>query len=187
MTRIRAFIAVPTSGEIKRQIAAIQATLKETQADVRWEGSEKFHITLKFLGDCEPEVLHSLESDLRTSLRETQSFDLLYNSLGCFPNLTRPRIVWIGAQENAHIAGLQHLIEEAAGRFGFAKEDRPFHPHITLGRVKGNRHVDRLTETLKTVTFEPLQAGCTEVHVMRSELRPTGSVYSLLNSIPLLP
>jgi 2'-5' RNA ligase len=187
MPRIRAFIALPTSSEVKQQIAAIQAKLIETQADVRWEGSERFHITLKFLGDCEPEVLHSLLSDLQASLRGTRSFELLYDALGCFPNMTRPRVVWVGAQENPQIATLQRLIEDACGKFGFAREERPFHAHITLGRVKGNRHVDRLTETLKTVTFEPLQARCGEIHLMRSELQPTGSVYSLLNSIPLLP
>jgi 2'-5' RNA ligase len=187
MSRIRAFIALPTSSEIKQQIAAIQAKLIESQADVRWDGNEKFHITLKFLGNCELEVLHSLVSDLQASLRETQRFDLVYSSLGCFPDLTRPRVVWLGARENPHVARLQKLIEDACGKFGFAKEERPFHPHITLGRVKGNRHLDRLTESLKTVTFEPLQARCGEVHIMRSELRPTGSVYSLLNSIPFLP
>jgi 2'-5' RNA ligase len=187
MPRIRAFIALPTSDEIKQQIASIQSQLIETQADVRWEGREKFHITLKFLGDSESEVLQSLASDLRNSLRDTRSFDLLYDALGCFPNAARPRVVWVGAQENPHVASLQRLVEEVCVRFGFAREDRAFHAHITLGRVKGNRHVDRLTETLKTVTFDPLQARCSELHVMRSELRPTGSVYSLLNSIPLLP
>jgi 2'-5' RNA ligase len=82
---------------------------------------------------------------------------------------------------------LQRRIEEVCGRFGFPKEDRAFHAHITLGRVRGNRHLDRLTEIVKTVTFEPMQARCAEVHIMRSELRPTGSVYTLLNSIPLVP
>ena len=187
MPRIRAFIALPSSTETKEQIAAIQAKLIETQADVKWEGSEKFHITLKFLGDCEQAVLDSLAGDLRVSLSRTQSFKLLYDSLGAFPNVARPRVVWVGAQENPQITMLQQRVEEACAKFGFTREDRPFHPHITLGRVKGNCHVDRLTETLKTVTFEPLQAHCGEIHVMRSELRPTGSVYSLLNSIPLLP
>ena len=116
MPRIRAFIALPTSNEIKQQITAIQSQLKETHADVRWEGAEKFHITLKFLGDSEPEVLQSLASNLRDSLRETRSFDLLYDALGCFPGASRPRVVWVGAHENPHIASLQQLVEEVCVR-----------------------------------------------------------------------
>jgi len=187
MPRIRAFIAIPSSGEIKQSISAVQAELIKSQADVKWEGTERFHITLKFLGDSELEVLQSLEGELQTALRDIHSFDLVYRSVGCFPNISRPRVVWIGAAENPQLSELQRRIEEVCGRFGFPKEDRAFHAHITLGRVRGNRHLDRLTEIVKTVTFEPMQARCAEVHIMRSELRPTGSVYTLLNSIPLVP
>ncbi|MEK6756825.1 MAG: RNA 2',3'-cyclic phosphodiesterase, partial [Bacteroidota bacterium] len=139
MPGIRAFIAIPTSSDIKQKMLAIQGDLIETQADVKWEPVEKFHITLKFLGNCELEALRSLTSELQVVLRDVRSFDLVYHNVGCFPNLSRPRVVWIGAAENAQLAELQQRVEEVCGRFGFPKEDRAFHAHITLGRVKGSR------------------------------------------------
>jgi 2'-5' RNA ligase len=105
--------------------------------------------------------------------------------LGGFPDTTHPRVVWIGTSESPHIVRLQSEVEEVCTSFGFVKDDRPFHAHITLGRVKGNRNLERLTASLKSITFEPLTARCTQVHVMRSDLKPTGSLYTLLNSISL--
>ena len=69
--------------------------------------------------------------------------------------------------------------------FGFPKEDRLFHPHITLGRVKETRNVVRLTEAIKTITFEPIETFCSEILLMKSELHPSGSIYTILKSFPL--
>ena len=186
MPTYRTFVAIPTSSDIKQKILGIQDQLIQSHADVRWEPAEKFHITLKFLGDCELELIRSLATELESVLRDVRSFDLEYRSVGCFPNLSRPRVVWIGAAEIVGLTELQRRVEETCGRFGFPKEDRAFHPHITLGRVKGSRNLDRLTDRVKSVTFDSIQTRCGEVHIMRSELRPTGSVYTLIHSIPLL-
>jgi 2'-5' RNA ligase len=110
----------------------------------------------------------------------------VYEGVGGFPNVERPRVVWIGTRANENLAKLQQLVEQSCVRRGFAREDRQFHAHITLGRVKGNRALDRLTARLKSVTFEPSIARCTEIHMMRSDLKPTGSVYTHLQTIPLV-
>jgi 2'-5' RNA ligase len=187
MPTIRVFIALPTPSDIRREITSIQAQLIKSGAEVKWDTPEKFHITLKFLGDTEPALISSIARELQNSIGSFPSFDLSYFSLGGFPNVTRPRVVWVGTQENEHIVHLQEHVERVCTSFGFAKEDRPFHAHITLGRVKGSRNLDRLTAKLKSITFLPLPARCTGIHMMRSELKPTGSVYTLLNSIPLAP
>ena len=185
MPPIRAFIALPLPEEIRHEFEVIQQQLIESQAEVKWESSDKFHITLKFLGDVDSAKLALLANEVQNSLGSFHKFDLSFLTLGAFPNSVKPRVVWIGTQQNEHVVRLQESVEQVCSSFGFTKEDRPFHAHITLGRVKGDRNLDRLTAKLKSITFKPLIARCTEVHIMRSELRPSGSVYTLLNSIPL--
>jgi RNA 2',3'-cyclic 3'-phosphodiesterase len=185
MPLVRAFIALPLPAEIQGEFGTLQKQLIESQADVKWEQSDKFHITLKFLGDIESSQPALIANEIRNSLGSFHRFELTFLTLGAFPNAAKPRVVWIGTQENEQVLRLQHSVETVCSSFGFAKDDRLFHAHVTLGRVKGNRNLDRLTAKLKSITFKPLIARCTAVHIMRSELRPSGSVYSLLNSIPL--
>ena len=182
---IRAFVALPLPSEIQRELGIIQAQLIETQAAVKWDTSEKFHITLKFLGDVDPSKPQLIARELQNSIGGLSPFDLSFVSLGAFPNISQPRVVWIGTEQNEPVQGIQERVERVCSSFGFVKEDRPFHAHVTLGRVKGDRNLDRLTAKLKSITFKPLIARCSEVHIIRSELKPSGSVYTLLNSIPL--
>jgi len=186
MSTIRTFIALPLPSEVISAMASIQGQLIASGAEVKWDTAEKFHITLKFLGTTESSLIPEITKQLGISIGSFPAFELAYVKLGGFPNVDRPRVVWIGTSENQQILRLQHQVERVCISFGFAKEDRPFHAHITLGRVKGNRNLERLTASLKSITFQPLLARCTEVHFVRSELRPTGSVYTLLNSIPLV-
>ena len=185
MSTIRTFIALPLPSDVMSAIASIQKQLVTSGAEVKWDTPERFHITLKFLGDTDSALIPEITQQLRNSVGNFPAFELAYVKLGGFPNVDRPRVVWIGTSENHQILRLQGQVERICTSFGFANDDRPFHAHITLGRLKGNRNLERLTATLKSITFEPLLARCTEVHFVRSELRPTGSVYTLLNSISL--
>ncbi len=187
MQIVRTFVALPLPPELKQTMAGTQSELRDAGAEVKWEAPEKFHITLKFLGDTDDAVIPELTENLRNSIGELRSFDVAYEGVGGFPNIDRPRVVWIGTKPNADLQRLQELVEQNCSALGFPREDRPFHAHTTIGRVKGNRGLERLTARLKSVTFEPSIARCSEIHVMRSDLKPTGSVYTLLNSIPLVP
>jgi 2'-5' RNA ligase len=185
MPTIRTFIALPLPSEVMSAMASIQKQLVTSGAEVKWDTHEKFHITLKFLGGTDSSLIPQITDQLRKSIGSLPAFELAYVKLGGFPNVDRPRVVWIGTSESQQILRVQSEVERVCTSFGFAKDDRPFHAHITLGRVKGNRNLERLTASLKSITFEPLLARCTEIHFVRSELRPTGSIYTLLNSIPL--
>ncbi len=184
MPSIRCFVALPTSPEIRQAITSVQKQLIQTNADVRWETPDKFHITLKFLGNCEPSKLALLTSQLELLPRNVSSLRVSYNKVGAFPDEQRPRIVWIGAEPHETLIRLQNDVEALCGRFGFEQENRVFHPHITLGRVKGTKNMGRLTETLKSLTLEPIQAQCTHFDLVRSDLKPSGSVYTVLRSFP---
>lgn len=185
MAAIRAFIALPMSEETRTKIEAIQQELKMSSSDVKWEAPYKFHITLKFLGKTELQLIQNLADDLTNRFQTFSPFDLKYQSLGCFPSVTRPRIVWISTAPNETLLRIAAETEEACLSYGFAKEARPYHAHITLGRVKTIRDLLPLTEKVKSVTFEPFQARCSAVHIMHSDLHPSGSTYFLVKSIPL--
>ncbi len=172
---IRAFIALPTPKEAKEAMADLQSLLKTHDADV------------KFLGNIESERLMRTAPLLRERLNDIGPLDVTYSGIGAFPSIIEPRVIWIGVLEDESISRVQHIVESTLleQRLG-EKEDRRFHPHITLGRVKSRRGLARLTATLKNTTFESIPTRCTEVLMMRSELFPTGSRYSALNSIPLI-
>jgi RNA 2',3'-cyclic 3'-phosphodiesterase len=187
MPAMRTFIALPTSTIIQQLMADVQSRLKAAQADVKWESQDKFHITLKFLGDTEQSKIELLTSALSKIAKQLPTLEITYDSLGVFPNLHNPRVVWLGTQSNQAILDLQSAVEKTCMDFGFHKEERAFHPHITFGRVKGIHNLARLTDAIKTITFEPMQSRCSEVLLMKSDLRPSGSIYTILKSIPLQP
>jgi 2'-5' RNA ligase len=185
MSNIRTFIALPSSTEVQQKMVAIQSELRATQADVKRDSQDKFHITLKFLGNTEESKIEPLSEALANCVKSSSVFEFSYQSLGAFPNIQNPRVVWIGTVHNRAVLDLQSGIEQVCLKFGFPKEDRAFHPHITLGRIKGSRNQVRLTEAIKTITFEPMQSRCTEVLLMKSDLRPGGSIYTILKSFSL--
>jgi len=185
MPAIRTFIALRASDEIRQQMAAVQSQLMTTEADVKWESRDKFHITLKFLGSTEVSIIESLSFALDSLVKQFPAFEITYASLGAFPNLHNPRVIWIGTKSNQVVLDLQAGIERVCSDFGFIKEERAFHSHITLGRVKGTRNLARLTEAIKTITFEPMQSRCSELLLMKSDLQPNGSIYTILKSFPL--
>lgn len=185
MEKIRTFVAVPVPSPTRQAMSAVQSELIDAGSDVKWELADKFHITLKFLGDTSTSTILSLEQSLRKSICSLPSFDVVYSGLGAFPSLERPRILWIGTQHSPELHRVQQVVDAQCIALGVPKEERPFHAHITLGRVKGTRGVDRLTAKLKSVTFQAVTTRCTEIHIMRSDLKPTGSVFTLLHTIPL--
>jgi RNA 2',3'-cyclic 3'-phosphodiesterase len=185
MATIRSFIALPSSPELRKVLREIQTLLAEEGANVKWDTPDKFHITLKFLGDVDRDKLSTLNDLLLTRIAPVKTFQLEYNSIGAFPDLVHPKVIWAGAEIPEELKEFQERIELACEEFGIPKESRVFHPHITLGRVKGSTNLHRLTAKVKSITFEPLETSCSEVLLIKSELRPTGSVYTTLKSFPL--
>jgi 2'-5' RNA ligase len=184
MPSIRAFIALPSDPLVNSNIIEIQRDLSSAEADVRWEAENKLHITLKFLGDTEPATLKELHQTLLHELSGFHSLEFTYTKLGVFPNEANPRIVWVGTDNHPSLIELQSLVERVCQQSGFKKDDRPFHPHVTIGRVKGTRNIRLLTDRLKSITFEPIRSLCTGILIMQSQLQPSGSIYKVLKSFP---
>jgi 2'-5' RNA ligase len=183
---VRSFIAFDTPESVKSQLSEIQAKLRTSGADVRWEPREKFHATIKFLGDVEENSMPPLVETIKRSLGGVKPFKIECALLGCFPNIKRPRVVWVGCDNtDGVLENAKNALDDALLPLGFEKEDREFHSHVTLGRIRSPRRLRDLTQMLETVTFATQTFVCEEILLMRSVLKSSGSEYSLVQSFPL--
>lgn len=186
MATIRTFISFRPPENVRDEIAKIQDQLKESHADIKWDLPQQFHATIKFLGDVEERTMPNVLSTIRRAIAGTPPFEITYQIVGSFPDNHHPRIVWIGCEDGrGTLLQLKNNLDKLLLPLGFVVEDRKFHPHITLGRVKSNRNVYHLTPMLENCTFEPRVAVVEDVLVMKSVLKPQGAEYSVLQSIHL--
>ena len=186
MTSIRTFIAFDTPNPIREKILSLQSELKKANADVKWEPQEKFHATIKFLGNVNESILPDVIAKVQSVVVNSSAFDVTYQTLGSFPDKNNPRVIWIGCENpDGKLQSMKKNLDSELLTFGFEIEKRSFHPHITLGRVKSSRGIKHLTPMLEKLTFEPHEARIHGILVMKSTLKPQGSVYEILKEIQL--
>jgi len=160
--------------------------LAEIKSDIKWEPKEKFHITLKFLGDIEETILIKITEELKHKLTNFGSFSVEYKSLGTFPNLKQARVVWIAEQDKEKkVYGLNKTIEGMLKNYNFKDESNRFHPHITLGRVKGICGIKEVIELMQQHEHESITDFASEVCIMKSTLTRSGSLFDIIDIIKL--
>ncbi len=161
--------------------------MRTAGAGVAWVTTENLHVTLKFLGWVEPPRLELVDAALDRAVTGLAAFDLSIESLGAFPTPTRPRVLWAGIGEGkARLAALADRVERELAALGFAREDRAFSPHVTLGRVKEPRKNRDLADALAAAAGRRFgTVHVTRVVLMRSDLSPRGARYTELSSHPL--
>jgi 2'-5' RNA ligase len=184
---MRVFVALELPSAIKEAAAAIQRELMKSEAQVGWVRADGMHLTLKFLGEVSDAQLDGIEEGLASAAAGTGSLKITVRGIGVFPNPKNPRVVWLGIQpEDDRLSRLQERIDRALTPLGFPPERRDFRPHLTLGRVKSSRGVDDLMKAM-AVHHHFLAGDCTlgELHLIQSELRREGAVYTKLWSVAL--
>lgn len=175
---MRAFIAIELPESLKQTLARVQRQL-ECAERVAWVKPANMHLTLRFLG----EVAESRIDDLKVCMERAaaySSFELVPKGLGAFPNLHRPRVFWAGIEDKSRsLTELQKRLQAELEQAGFGREDHPFSAHLTLGRVKdsGTRTTQ---EALRRLDFSAPPFKVAEIVLMRSDLRPQGSLYTRL-------
>ena len=191
MPVIRAFIAIDLSPEILKRLDNVNAELQKrlSGVPVRWVPVKNIHLTLKFLGDVSVANLDMLMEMLRTCAAQHHPFEISVGDLGAFPSARRPRVVWVGVTAPPDLAALHASIDTETARLGYAREDRPFSPHLTLGRVARNanfRDSQAISEVLYAYKVGFLGATRVESVVLyRSDLNPGGAVYTQLYAVDL--
>ena len=172
---------------MKRKIEEVQSPLKKTDTYVSWVKPGNVHLTLKFLGEVEEERIEDVFSGTEKALKGSKAFKLSLKDLGCFPNLRRPRVVWVGVDRGKdELSQMQREIEEELSKLKFTKEQRPFSAHLTIGRVKSPKNIERLISLIETTNFQTEEVKVDEVVVMKSQLHPQGAIYTPLKKIKLL-
>ncbi|MCG8604138.1 RNA 2',3'-cyclic phosphodiesterase [bacterium] len=186
MPKIRTFIAVEIPDETKDRIAQVQSELKKYGERISWVKSGNIHLTLKFLGDVEEGQIKALGRGMESAAKKAAPFTLAFRNLGVFPNLRRARVVWVGANESSGILiKLADSLDSEMSLLGFPKESRKFSPHLTIGRIKA-RPAEKFLKRIEHYEFEGGEALINNVCLMKSDLRPTGAIYTALKQIHLV-
>lgn len=153
---------------------------------VRWVAPQNIHLTLKFLGNSNPSSVRALQLALARIAENTAPFQLRARGLGCFPNAHRPNNVWVGLEGDVqHAALLARQIDNTCATLGFARDERGFTPHLTLGRVKreaSNAERAALGSYVAGIASETY--GIIDARALvfiSSDLRPDGPIYTVLS------
>lgn len=188
MTLLRAFIAIQVPQEIKTQIMSQTVELRrKVGRSVRWGSAENIHVTLKFLGDVSPKQVDLLSQMLNNLAQTHPPFDVVADGLGIFPNLRRPRVIWVGLHEAAQqLTKLQQSVETGAAQLGHAPENKSFSPHLTIGRVREPLAAQELLVLQDAFKGTRVQLNesfiIRSVDLMQSELKPSGPIYTCLST-----
>ncbi len=184
MSVIRAFIAIELPLEIQDKLKQVSANLAADLEGIpiRWIPAENIHLTLKFLGDVSISNIELLKEILSAEAFLHTTFEISVGELGAFPTLSRPRVLWVAVQAPPELQAIRSGLENETARIGYARENHPFSPHLTLGRVSRNatpREVRAVCKVLNNHTIGFLGAArVQDLHLFRSDLKPGGAVYT---------
>ena len=180
---LRVFCAIELPPEVRAQAARYIESLRKAVPDVRasWDREEKLHLTLKFFGDVEEQRIEPLSSAMRDAASLTNPFELVIRDTGAFPPRGSPRVLWLGVvDQQGSLAELQQHIEDECARKGFAREQKSYHPHLTIARLRRPEGARRLADLHNSMEFETPAFTVSEIVLMKSELGPHGSHYTPL-------
>ena len=195
---IRAFLAVQLSEPLRTTLAAVQSDVKRRiihdlprEVSLSWVRPASLHLTVKFLGDIPEALVLPLREVIDEALRQHRVLHIPLNRLGVFPRPQQPRVLWIGpldqwegSDEAARLAAMYRAIETCCETLNLAPDSRALSAHLTLARIKaGHRAAGRVLAQSGAMDRLPMAVDSLAVDaiaLMRSELNPSGSVYTAL-------
>ena len=178
------FCAIELSQTARRLVLAHIARLKERvpHAKASWARDANLHLTLKFLGEIPRPSVADFSKAVSLAVTQVQPFSIRFEQTGIFPTHGQPRVLWIGINDQStKLAELHARLEEESAQVGFAKETRPFHPHLTIARLRQADSARALATAHKQMEFDPLEIAVAELLVIRSELSSEGSKYKVVS------
>jgi 2'-5' RNA ligase len=142
-------------------MADLIAELRKAGADVTWVPTEKIHLTLKFLGNTDDSLIPKIKEQISKKLLHYNAFYIKIVGVGCFPSEKRPRVLWVGMENSDILQSIQKEMDTEVAGLGFAREDRPFSPHLTIGRVRSQTGIAEMLRRL--AEFRTAYFGVVEV------------------------
>jgi len=184
---VRLFLAINLPTDVRREIVAATAPVREVAPELSWVDESRIHLTLKFFGDQPQEQANAIRGAAEQVGARHKELMMRVGGIGAFPNFRRSRVVWIGVEQESRLELLHHDVEMACAAIGFDVEGRPFRPHITLARVKHplpEEGARMLSRTARRVDYTA-DVLVRSLDLMQSDLGPGGSAYSTLVAAPL--
>jgi len=184
---VRLFLAINLPADVRRDIVAATAPMRDSAPEIGWVDETKLHLTLKFLDDQPPDTADAVRAAAAGVAGRHRELIMHLGGIGAFPNFRRSRIVWMGVEQDPRLELLHHDIEVACQALGFDVDGRPFRPHLTLARVKhplADESARALSSAARGVDFGT-EVAVQSLDLMQSELAPNGSKYTTLASAPL--
>ncbi len=183
---MRLFVAILLDDAVKSALRAAQTSLAQRCPDVRWVSPPLLHLTVKFLGETADGHVAAVCDAVTEAIDDVAPFRLTVGGCGCFPRHGPVLIVWAGVAENSGILGAcAERIDLAMEKFGFAREQRQFSPHVTLGRVRNDRSNERIRSGVQDCVLGPIDQSVSAVTVMSSVLSPNGATYTTVATLAL--
>jgi 2'-5' RNA ligase len=184
---LRTFIAVEMSQEVRARASQLVTRLQGTAAKVTWVKPQAMHLTLKFLGDVDLIDISAVCEAVTGAVADLPPFEIEVHGAGAFPSVGRPRTIWLGVgRGEEELVELHTAVERALAGLGFRQENRRFRPHLTLGRVRGDRDLAALGQLLSEHTgYVGGVTSIDDVVVFSSELEAEGPLHEPLAVAPL--
>ena len=186
----RVFCAIELPNTARELLLRRIAHLKEAVPDAKasWSRDGNLHLTLKFLGEIRQTSVPDFSAAASRAVAGLAPFSIRLEQVGVFPKHGQPRVLWIGINDFSGKLGELHArLEDESANAGFAKDERPFHPHLTLARLRQPRHARTLAAAHHQLEFEPAEIAVSELLVIRSELSSGGSKYTVISRHALGP
>ena len=180
----RVFVAIELPTDVRKRLIEHITRLRNSMTEVRasWSREENLHLTLKFLGDIPVTRVAMLSDAVQRAARAVDEFELIIGGCGTFPSHGPPRVLWVGIEDSSgKLSQLHKALEDQCATVGFDPEQRPFHPHLTLARLRKPQGSRRLAQLHKDFGFSQEAVAVSELAVVRSELRSEGSKHTVIS------
>ncbi len=182
--KIRLFIALIINDEFLDIINSFRENIYPNDGKIKWESKDKLHITLKFIGDVEEETVPILLDKLESVVKNHNKIKVNFTKFNIIKKYSEPKILWLELHRSELLENLYNDINSVLTNIGFESERKRFKPHLTLLRIKRNANINKL-ETLRNSDIDFPGTYLEEVALIRSQLLPTGSVYTKIKSFIL--
>ncbi len=184
MKRIFIAIDINKNRALTRLVESYKLALKDEK--IRWVEPANIHLTLAFLGESDEDQVSKAGEIMREAANNFESFEITFNGTGVFRDIRQPRVIWLGIEAPQSLYDLREVICEALKEEGLYRDEKPFRPHLTLGRMKYIANKNVLAEILKSSGSHDLPSQTVnELILYESILKPDGPVYSLLRIVRL--
>ena len=183
---IRTFIALELSDEVQKELSRVKGVLERTNANVKWSAPETTHITIQFLGNISDEKVPCVEKILRSIASRTAPFDITLSNIEVFPGWREPKVLWVGIDKGCGpLEILAGSVRTAMIEEGISEENRPFIPHITIGRIASDINKSALQKDVVAIDVKSILAPISRVVFFKSLLTKEGVIHTILSACDL--